>query len=132
MNAITETELSTEIDSHPIRDRESCDQSLGKLRATRRLEQVASGIERFLMGQFTRLDKALSECERAANHDQVVQQMILEFDEQRKAWEEQREQEAERLRLAYEKMMEAWRMLEEERRMWLEEQDKAEQKGRRA
>lgn len=99
------------------------DQILGELRATRRLELVASGIERFLRGQFSRLEKALDECERAVEHDQVIQRMLIEFDQQKKEWELQCEEEASRLKLAYQKLMEGWRQLESERRSLLDERE---------
>ena len=82
------------------------------------------------MGQFSRLEKALAECEKAADHDRVVQQMLSDFDEQKLVWESQREQEAEQLRLAYEKLMNGWKQLEDEKRKWLEEQDSVKKKRR--
>lgn len=98
---------------------------LGELRATRRLEQVASGIERFLRGQFSRLEKAITECERAAEHDQIVQRMLVEFDQQKKEWKHQCEEETARLKLAYEKLMEGWKQLEDERRNLMNERETA-------
>lgn len=97
---------------------EITDRTLVEIRATRRLENVASSIERFLLGQFTRLEEALSECQAAEGHDQIVQRMITDFDAQKCVWEAQRQEEIEQLRVAYEKLMDGWKQLEDEKREW--------------
>ena len=44
---------------------------------------------------------------------------MSEFDQQKQAWEQQRQQEVERLQVASQKLIDGWKQLEDEKREWL-------------
>ena len=98
------------------------DQTLNEIRSGRRLGQIVSSIECFLLGQIDRIEDSIEECNRAVENDRILQNILREFELEKKAWEESRQAEARRLQLAGEDLIRQWEELESARRKFLDEQ----------
>ncbi len=98
---------------------QSLDRSLAELRTGRRLEQVAAGIETFLLSQITRIEASLEQCQASIGQNQIVQRVLADFEKQKIEWEEQRQLESKRLFEAGEKLIRGWEQLESDRQEWL-------------
>lgn len=95
-----------------------------KARGARRLDRIASSISSFLMNQVERLERELDRCQKAVDNEQIVQQLMADFEQQKSDWELNRQIEIERLNAAGEKLVAGWEKLETERRDWLENRGK--------
>lgn len=96
------------------------DQVLTEIRSSRRLEKIVSSIENFLNHQVERLGQAMEACERAAENDKIVKEILKRHEDEKRLWEEERQAEMIRLSKAGDELVKAWEQLEEERRNWLE------------
>ncbi len=102
---------------------ESLDQTLIEIRSGRRLEKVVASIENFLNGQIDRLDKALDACQTAEKNDKVLQNVLAEFEAEKKLWEQQKDAELIRIKQAGDRLADGWKELERERRRLLDQQN---------
>lgn len=99
------------------------DQTLGDIRSGRRLKKVVASVEGFLNGQVARLNQALDECQRAASNDAIVQRILADFEREKHNWEEKRQSEIARLKEAGDKLSAGWKVLEDERRRFLDQRN---------
>ena len=102
-------------------DGSSLDRTLVEIRSSRRLEKIVASIEGFLSGQITRLDKSLDQIKLVADNDKILQRVLADFENEKKAWEDQRQAEMQRLQMAGDKLIDGWKQLESERRKWLDQ-----------
>ena len=117
---MTQTSTSTVPADGPATEAMSRDQVLSKIRSGRRLEKIAESIESFLDNQVARLEKAMLECESAAENDRIVQSILASFEKEKLAWEEMRQLEIARLSRAGEELIKGWASLEAEQIKWLD------------
>lgn len=96
------------------------DKILNEIRSGRRLDKIVSSIENFLNNQVEKLEQAIEECERSAENDRIVQEILKRHEDEKRMWEEERQSETIRLSQAGEELIKAWGQLEEERRAWME------------
>ena len=96
---------------------------LTEIRSGRRLEKIAASVESFLENQIARIEKALAEVEQAAENDRIVQKILADFEDEKAAWEQERQAEIERLSRAGEDLIAAWDKLEAEKKAWLDGRD---------
>ncbi|MEM7782525.1 MAG: hypothetical protein AAF623_04165 [Planctomycetota bacterium] len=99
-------------------------QVLTEIRSGRRLEKIASSIGSFLDNQLERLEAAFKEIERVAANDRIVQNILAEFELEKREWEMERQAEIDRLNRAGEELIEAWQKLESEKKAWMDEREK--------
>ncbi len=97
---------------------------LDEIRAGRRLDKIVSSIENFLGNQVSKLEQALLQCDVAVDNDRIVKEILQRHQEERERWDQERETERARLREAGEELARAWEKLEEERRNWIENRDR--------
>ena len=102
---------------------QSLDRTLVEIRSGRRLEKIANSIESFLHNQVARLEEALRQCQQAENNDKILQDILSNFELEKKKWEEQRQAEIRRLDQASKQLSLGWQQLEDERRNWLDERN---------
>lgn len=120
---MTETEPLTPANLADDNNRQHRDQSLLEIQTGRSLQKVVGSIERFLLNQIDRLENALQEAQRIEEQGDVVQRLVRDLDEQREAWEQQRQRELTQLADASDKLVQGWKRLEDERRTWLTERE---------
>ncbi len=102
---------------------QALDRTLVEIRSGRRLEKIADSIGSFLHNQVARLEEALRKCQQAEENDKVLQNILSNFELEKKTWEEQRQAEILRLELASKQLSLGWQQLEDERRHWLDERN---------
>jgi len=86
---------------------------------TERLLSLTTRIESFLLRQIQRLESLLEDCQAAGGHDQAADQLAAGFLEDRRQWENLRQQQARRLEAEAARLIEAWQQLEAEQRRML-------------
>ena len=129
MNTVTQSSVcasppATHAGEQPLaQPRQSLDQTLAEIRSGRRLGSIAGSIESFLNGQVARIELAIDQCNQAAENDRIVQRILADFEMEKKAWEENRQSEIQRLQASGEELIRGWEKLEEERRQWWEARD---------
>ena len=107
------------------------DQMLDEIRAGRRLDKIVSSIENFLDNQVSKLERAMLQCDAAVDNDRIVKEILQRHQEERERWEQERETERARLQEAGEELARAWEKLEEERRNWIENRDRSDNRKSR-
>ena len=96
-------------------DTSNLDNSLGELRVARHLEAIATSIETFLCSQVDKIDSSLTQCQEAFTQHRLLQERIIEFENQKAAWDESQRVETQRLFEIGEKLIAGWEQLEKER-----------------
>jgi hypothetical protein len=91
----------------------------GTTGAVERLREVLKQMEKFLLEQVERLEYACSNERLAAQADNLRGAQVVDFTEERRAFEAQRAREIERLTTEASRLMEAWQRLESEQRQLL-------------
>lgn len=102
----------------------SRDQMLVDIRSGRRLERIVASIQNFLEMQVSKVDDTISQCEMAVENDIRVQARLADFEQEKRAWDENRKQEITRLSQASDELAKAWEKLETERRQFLDSKSK--------
>ena len=89
--------------------------ALVELRAIRSLEAVSDGIENFLTSQIDKIESSLQQCQEASTQHKLLQQRIIEFENDKAAWDATQKTETARLFEIGEKLIAGWEQLEKER-----------------
>jgi len=85
----------------------------------RRLRLAAENLQSFLGEQLRRLEEVAQECERVLSSRHVLQQAYDELQRERRQWEQQREQKQQEIQEEQDRLIDAWKTLEEEQRKLL-------------
>lgn len=99
------------------------DRTLSEIRTGRRLEKITASIESFLHSQVARLEKAIAECQRSVENDEILQRILADFEVEKQEWEKNRQAEIVRLSGAGEELIKGWEKLEAERQKWSDQHD---------
>ena len=100
-------------DSTQPLDSQLRDRCLLELQTTRNLQKAVSGIERFLLNQINRIEEAFAEAKQIEERGKVVQRLLVDFEEEKQAWEQRREQEMAEINAAKRKLAQGLRSLED-------------------
>ena len=125
MGMTVNTSNSTSATDAPVRH-SSPDEfhtALPGLPQTERLLAVTTRVEGFLLRQVQRLESLLADCPAAGGQDLDADQLAAGLCEERRQWEDLRQQQARRLEAEAARLVEAWQRLEAEQRRLLAQRE---------